>query len=380
MKGLEDLLHGPTLKPVGYISPSRTNVLAACFLQVAFSADTQFREYVFVGPRARLGTASHLFLEKILRGQLDQVILSEWDTALSELWYEILVQEEKKVQASEIERHFGSAVRWPGYHMLRARSIHLGREILERRRHSARGTVEIQTEVIYQAFNGKLRGRADVVLTRAGVTEIEDYKTGDLYDRTEDGEEPVLKAQYRRQLLLYASMHHDVTACWPTKAHLIPLTGGRVSITIDPIEAENETLAAINLLDRYNSQIATVKNSEELADPSSSTCRYCNYRLFCNPFWSAVSPDWGWAPAAAIEAEALQVQRNSIPEGWVVEADVSRGTVFGQNCKILVDRDIAVDGGERFRCVDLHHQQSSGLFAFKTTPYTQIQLIPSLTV
>jgi hypothetical protein len=377
MKNSEDLLHGPILQSVSSISPSRLDALATCSLRMAFSADARFRPHVFIGPRARLGTASHLLLEKILKGQLDEVPYTEWDTTLSELWLEILVQEESKVLESELERHFGPAVRWPGYHMLRARSIRLGREMIGRRCQSIRGIGERQTEVVYQAFNGKLRGRADVVLTRNGITEIEDYKTGDLYDRAGDGEEQVIKARYRRQLLLYSAMHHDVTGRWPSKAHLIPLTGDRVSITIDPAEAETEAMAAIGLLDQYNAEIATMESSDILANPSPSVCRYCNYRLFCAPFWSAVSPDWSWTPAAAIEAEALRVQRHLDREGWVVEAVVTRGTVLSHSYKVFGDRDIAIAQGVRFRCVDLYQQESTAQFTLKITPYTQIQLIPS---
>ena len=377
MRSLEDLLQGPTLEAVAYISPSRLYTLATCFLQFGFYSDGPFRVHVFVGPRARLGTASHQFLERILKGQLDEVPRTDRTTRLNELWHEILVQEESKVLESELERHFGPADRWPGYHMIRARSVHLGREILDRRGHGIRGVGASQTEVMYLAFNGKLKGRADVVFTRNGTTEIEDYKTGEIFDRIGDSEVPLIKAQYRRQLLLYSAMHHDVTGRWPTKAHLIPLTGDRASITIDPVEAETEAIAAISLLDQYNAKIATVENTDILANPSPSVCRHCNYRLFCAPFWSVVSPDWNWTPSAAVEAEILHVQRNMVREEWVVEAAVTKGTMASQTYKLSSKRKSAGAGGERFRFVDLYQQEMTGQLTLRITPFTQIQLIPS---
>ena len=247
MKNSDELLHGPILKLVSSISPSRLDALAACSLRMAFSADARFQSHVFIGPRARLGTVSHLLLERVFNGRLDRVPHSEWDTALNELWDEILAQEESKVLRSEIERHLGPAICWPGYHMLRARSIRMGRETLERRYQGTGGTGKSQAEVIYQAFQGKLRGRADAVWTHNGVTEIEDYKTGNLFDVIDDSETQIVKAQYRRQLLLYSAMHHDITGCWPVKAHLVPLSGDRISITLDPVEAQKEAMASDRL-------------------------------------------------------------------------------------------------------------------------------------
>lgn len=377
MKSSEDLLRGPILQPVSSISPSRLEALAACHLRMAFCADPRFRPYVFVGPRARLGTASHLLLEKILYGQLDKVPHSEWSTTLSELWCAILAQEESQVMRSELERHFGPAIRWPGYHMLRARSIRKGLEILERRHQGTGGIGKNRTEVIYQAFHGKLRGRADVVLIRNGVTEIEDYKTGSILDTIIDSETQIIKAQYRRQLLLYSAMHHDITGCWPTKGHLVPLSGDKVSITIDPVEAEREAIAAIGLLDRHNAKIATAESSNELGNPSPSGCRYCSYRLFCAPFWSDVCSAWGWTPTAAIEARAINVQRNLARAQWLVEAVDIRGTIMEHNCTLFADRDPEITEGASFRCVDLREQESTGQPALKITPYTQILLIAS---
>ena len=62
----------------------------------------------------------------------------------------------------------------------------------------------------------------------------------------DDSETQIVKAQYRRQLLLYSAMHHDITGCWPVKAHLVPLSGDRISITLDPVEAQKEAMAAID--------------------------------------------------------------------------------------------------------------------------------------
>ena len=73
----------------------------------------------------------------------------------------------------------------------------------------------------YQAFDGQLRGCADVVFESAQGVELIDYKTGKIFDEDEDGNCTV-KEKYWQQLHLYAAMHQDCTGTWPVKGHLVP--------------------------------------------------------------------------------------------------------------------------------------------------------------
>lgn len=137
------------------------------------------------------------------------------------------------------------------------------------------------------AFEGRLRGRADVI-RRGAEPEIEDYKTGSLYE--DDGEE--MKAQYRLQLLLYAVLEHATSGVWPRRAILVPLEGQPATIEINATEASEAAASALRALDEYNAAIDNVRPLEKIASPSADRCRFCPFSIQCPAFWSAVEPAW----------------------------------------------------------------------------------------
>lgn len=77
--------------------------------------------------------------------------------------------------------------------------------MLRRTRDARAPGTEVQLEQEHVGFEGKLRGRPDIVRKTADGTAIEDYKTGSLYE-AESGE---LKEGYRLQLLLYAALAEE---------------------------------------------------------------------------------------------------------------------------------------------------------------------------
>jgi hypothetical protein len=246
------------LKPklLEYVSPGRTAPLEACFLQVVFGTTPQYRSRVFRGPKARLGSACHALLAGVRRGEFFGLPQAEWRSKLEHLWNREIAEEERLSQESPLEEHFGSARRWPGYAIQRARVMRKAREILERRQQARSWTGRTWAEKPYKTYQGRLRGRADVVYSSGEHTIVEDYKTGGIYERQSKEGKAVLKPLYRRQLLLYAAMHHDSTGIWPTVGHIVSLTDDRESIDIDPVEAEREVEVALKLLERFNAQVA----------------------------------------------------------------------------------------------------------------------------
>jgi hypothetical protein len=158
------------------------------------------------------------------------------------------------------------------------------------------------------AFDGKLKGKADVII-RTAQPVIEDYKTGALYDPDDPSQ---VKEQYRTQMLLYAVLEHEETGTWPIRATLIPLEGPPVEIDIVPAEAEEAARNALADLARYNEAVDAGGDPLALASPSAEACLFCPYAIECPAFWSAAAPSWGadGIVAAAGEIRGSQTAQN----------------------------------------------------------------------
>lgn len=271
-----------TIKPLKYITPSRVFALERCFLQVAFGLDEQYSSYRTYSPRARLGSITHDILEKVSKGILQGKNEARWESSLLQLWDEEVEKHEQEVLASESEQHYGMAERWPRYNLQKVLTIRKSLEIAASLQKSAtyKSKGRWDTEKYVQAFNGKLRGRADAIYQSEQGTEIIDYKTGNIYDEDKNGDSH-LKTDYRRQLLLYAAMYHAETGQWPIRGHIIPLVGQQVTIEIDPVTANNEVSTALSLLNQFNKSVSEDDSLLSLAQPSEQSCRYCTYKAIC---------------------------------------------------------------------------------------------------
>jgi hypothetical protein len=160
------------------------------------------------------------------------------------------------------------------------------------------------------------------VIRRAPVHEIEDYKSGAVYE--EDSSE--LKAAYRVQMLLYAALERAESGSWPDRATVIPLQGDPVTITISPADAEGAEQQALNSLDEYNSLIRDEKNPAKLGRPSPDHCRFCEYSVFCPAFWSQL--DTAWRTGNVVAAEGALAGREFAQRGSVaLHIDVRRGDI-----------------------------------------------------
>jgi RecB family exonuclease len=366
---LPDLALEP--RPLEYVSPSRLGALEACFLQAAFAADAAYQGWTFKGPGAQLGSACHALLERVTRGELARVPSSERRSELERMWSEEVARVEEASLSSPLTRHLGPARHWRGYALQRARVIRRAEDILERAGSRRQGASSTHAERYYQAYEGRVRGRADLVRSRNGRTEIHDYKTGEIYEEAQHGGAPLLRPLYRRQLLLYAAMHRWETGEWPTTAHVVPLVGESSTIEIEPAEAEQEARRALELLGQFNDWVSQAGSPEMLASPSEHACQLCRFRPFCEPFWAHVSPSWGWAKSVALEGLVMQVHVGQAG-GWTAEVKVERGHIEPGVYKLSGSRSVVLEEGQRLRAVNLMTLENAPLPALVVTGYTEL--------
>lgn len=309
----------PEAKPLPYVKPSGAVALRECLLRVAYGTDDALRQQVASSPAARLGLASHRVLEQCAKGLLPPGSDADFDAAFEVAWADAINQQASAAANHPAERHWPPPERWRNYAMRKVATKLLARRI-SFSGGSGGGSGGVRVEQSQEAASGRIRGRADVI-RRSPVHEIEDYKSGALYEE-DTGE---LKPSYKTQMLLYAVLEHADTGQWPVRASLIPLVGEPAAIEVVPAEAEAEAGAALSALNSYNGSVSSV-SPEELARPSPDHCRFCEYAVSCPAFWSTVSEDW--RDGAFVAAAGYLRGRESAQRGAIaLHVEVVGGSV-----------------------------------------------------
>ncbi len=103
-----------------------------------------------------------------------------------------------------------------------------------------------------------------------------------------------MKPEHRRQLLAYAFLWHAEHGIWPALATIQRLDGSRLTIEVNPAEAEGVARELTTVVDDYNAAIADAPTAERIASPTAETCELCEFRVACGPFFSALREEWGW--------------------------------------------------------------------------------------
>lgn len=261
------------------ISPTGYEVLRGCRLRMAFGqrhAGASFHRT----PAMRLGDVCHHVLDDAVRTRA--LLSPEWKEEVRLLWETYAEAEE---QSAEAEGAHEPVARWPGYQLKRARLFQVAgrvRELIAALPEDA----EVLTEAPLSAFEGRLFGRADLVIRGETVRRLIDYKSGSVIDR--ESLEP--RESYVRQLQLYAFLERESSGAWPTSAHLLPLHGPPVEIAIDAATCTAVAADAIASLEMFNAAAP----GEQPASPARATCGYCQYAAGCYAFWSVC--DGSWAP------------------------------------------------------------------------------------
>lgn len=179
---------------------------------------------------------------------------------------------------------------------------------------SKSGLVEVP--VISQ--DGLIVGRIDrVELTEEGTCLI-DFKLA-MSDEVPD--------QYQRQLQLYAYLWYQSCGEWPVEARLInSLTGNEHLIEINPEICLKVVKDYYRVMTRLEKEIKL----EKLANPGE-TCRFCEFRPWCKPFWS-------WQ-AGEIEPK-LALERAY----WGFEGTITNLVLFNGYWKVQLEwRDLIVN-------------------------------------
>ncbi|MFO0818002.1 MAG: PD-(D/E)XK nuclease family protein [Pirellulales bacterium] len=302
--------------------------LRNCPLQAAFSRIRPLRSFVLGNPKAWLGTAYHEVLEKLCSPTEEG--LSD-DELIERLWEGAIETLRQQATGHALDRRFVESEKWPGYYLARACvQVRAKQALAELPRDRAScllrdsPTSATMRERTLSAMNGKLVGKPDVVL--AG--EIHDYKSGKIFEDTCGGPQ-VAKQSYVRQLCIYGHLVHVNTGQCPRKAKLLPMQGETVEIDLDPDACRAAAKDAVNLLDAFNERLATGSGAGDLATPSPTACRWCQFKAICPAFWNNVEENWagdlGTAAVRGVLASSPTIIHNG--RAFSVTVRATAGTV-----------------------------------------------------
>jgi len=238
-----------------------------------------------------IGTATHKLKEVATKGNFGALSKSEKEVAASNLWDEEIAKGHDRM----VELALGKPVDpkgWRRYQLNRISAIkYLVDSSNKLNLETTKTEAHIGAEVKLDAKSGRLIGTADLIHETPDGVHIIDYKTSDIYGSPDSQSgERLLRPQYRRQMQLYAYMHHERSGEWPIKL-TVSKSDGTASESIDPDPQEANSLAAeaIDLLDEFN---LGVESGSLGASPSVDSCSLCPFKAACPSFFKAVQADW----------------------------------------------------------------------------------------
>lgn len=331
------------------MGPSQARDLLACGYRLAWDRDPRLVTET-KHPKALLGVAGHAVCESAGKGLLGATDES-WNERYGACW-------DAELRAlSEEASSLGPPERWPGHNLQKALWRNRAREISQRavlRRPKRVDDPSQGVELELEGYDGRLRGKADVVLRDGDLVEIRDFKSGRVLAET--GE---LSDGYKVQLLLYAALYEQNFGIWPYRLVIDPLVREPVLVEPDQLAARRaveETLAGVA---RFNTALEE-GTLESLAQPSRDVCRFCPHTMRCEPFWHAVNPSWGGRPPALVGSIVerrpgtiqLTVHAGTIDLGQWLLGGVSEEKVTALTAKVRVvnferRRDNRLACGER---------------------------------
>lgn len=267
----------PKSSPIARLSPTSLNRILACPMSQAFRQQGR-RGPAASSPAARLGRAAHGALEIVVGDR--SLFRDEWRDSIESVWANQVAQQAEEVRAVGDEDRWGDVERWPGYFQLEAR-LRTTAQRLRTLFPTVADKSEFLVEVRLSSEDPPLEGTPDLVVRTTERTTIVDYKTGIGLD-PETGE---LRAEYERQLQIYAYLEHGASGVWPSSAWLVPFKGRPIELLVDERSATAAANEARAVLNSYNA----LAPASQPGRAAATACRYCPFVAECPSFWASVS-------------------------------------------------------------------------------------------
>lgn len=376
------------LLPIQAVSPTLAETIRACKLRAGLSKNSKSYEFVLGNPKAWLGTAYHEVLERI--GDVD-LTKESFDNAAERLWGEAISVQYQHSLLHPLNRRYGPPATWPGYFVARASAFLRAAELAAnplregsfRTSPQSAGTSSVVREQIFKAHNGKLVGRPDLIRGR----EIVDYKSGSILEQDESTQTEVVKAAYVRQLRIYGFLVKETLGFWADRGVLLPFAGAAVEVSLDPHDCEREADDAVAVLNGYNTLLTATSGLKDFANPTPDKCKWCPFKLLCEPFWAAVNSDWWPQLDGAVVEGVVDQQPVAIHGGAAMAISVNIESDGSSLRSIQVaplnpntQLAVAVTSGDRVRLVGLRIRPDGSLISSQRTILARVGDLPTVSL
>jgi hypothetical protein len=324
----------PGIQALERLTPSLAAELTTCALRVAYRADPTWRRLQRPSPQSLLGTIAHDLMALATAGALRCSDGEGAGSCVERAWAQRITTAYERLQAAYPHGPVPPPDRWPGYQLTRLRLMRrllpMARPSLGEARHGEAGREPAAPPLCEVSLRGgtlKLEGRIDRVERAGGELTIVDIKTGASVADT-------ISDRHRQQLLLYCVLWASVHGEWPTQAAIETLGGRRMSIHVEPREAEECAAAAAAELEAFNRRASEGADPKALATPGREQCRFCDYREACPVMLRAFDPAWDW-PCPPLLGRVIGLAAGRA-ENVVVTVQPELPAVWGPGCVAVV--------------------------------------------
>jgi CRISPR/Cas system-associated exonuclease Cas4 (RecB family) len=292
-----------TIKKWEYLTPSKFTAARACAWREVLSASVG-RQLLPTSPAAWLGSVIHALIENIVNGIITNE--TDFDTA----WRENVMRKETELVAEGRDAWLRLSATIPrfAFKKLQTKAFlknHIARKNLSlplknnstepidvvflkgEAQQRLIDSPKLIAEQKLVAREGWLLGKADLVVETHQHVHIVDYKTGQIFDDSDN-----LKEDYRAQLLLYAWLYADINdGKYPNRLTILDLNQTAHDVEFTPIDCEKYAAEARQLLQRINNAIEN-QQFATLAKPNEDNCSFCSMRPVCSYKSHQLAQNW----------------------------------------------------------------------------------------
>lgn len=305
-------LPGPQPAEIERFSPSTANLLLSCRLRLAFARDPGHSRHRRPSTFSSLGVIAHSVTEAAFKRSGWPEREADVRTMLEAIWDEESIRAEELMAEAWNPAEPPPVIEWPGYALTRARTLRRAAAVAGGRTgpSAQEPSPGAGVEVDLSDDESGLFGRADRIERDGKGMRVVDLKTGLNQDEPTEAQ--------RRQLLLYAVLLHRATGTWPASIAVEDASGNLYDQRLEPAEAEEALRSVQAAVGEFN---RSVRDGHVLdgADPGPDTCRWCDFRTVCQPYWQHISAEWGHRAA-----RGRVTSSGSSDDGWYVELEIDQ--------------------------------------------------------
>lgn len=266
------------MKPIKFISPSNFSYWENCPLRAIFS--NEYKDLIFFPkhPDADLGRIIHSFYENKNKWR----IYTEAD--FEEKWQIEINKLDNEYKQSFLQKVY-FPLKWNSKYFA-AKKLLLKNALLKEARTSKKKTSNNYLFEQWIDDENDLGGRVDIlIINEKGETlEIIDLKTGNFFEY--NGGIKTIKKTYIQQLLLYAYIIGKKQNFYP-KCYIQDIKGNKFEVRVSNELVSEVYKSAIDLKSKINKFI-NEGIVDQLANPSTVNCFYCNFRPICIKYKEAL--------------------------------------------------------------------------------------------